>query len=70
MHLASRQAQTIDIARHLFVFEPGETIHTENCYKYSMADFERIAQGSGWQLDHVWSDETGTQFKEILFKSI
>ena len=70
IHLVATQSQTVEIGGHLFVFEPGETIHTENCYKYSLDAIEQLAHGSGWQLDQVWGDEAGTGFTEILFKTI
>lgn len=70
MHLVSTQSQTVEVGGHLFVFEPGETIHTENCYKYSLESLEQMVRGSGWQLDRVWADEAETGFTEILFKSI
>jgi dimethylhistidine N-methyltransferase len=70
MHLVSTQAQTVEIGGHLFVFEPGETIHTENCYKYSMENIEQMAQNSGWKRVQAWADDTGTEFNEILLKSV
>ena len=69
MHLVSQQAQTVQIAGHMVVFEPGESIHTENCYKYPLATVERMAQACGWELSQTWTDETGTGFVVILFKS-
>lgn len=70
MHLVSRQAQVVEIAGHTFVFEPGETIHTENSYKYSLESFEQLAETSGWQIKETWSDDSGTGFKEILLISM
>src|SRR3954469_5432912 len=34
MHLQSLKAQTVTVAGHSFDFRKGETIHTENSYKY------------------------------------
>ncbi|HEU4707893.1 MAG TPA: L-histidine N(alpha)-methyltransferase, partial [Methylophilaceae bacterium] len=70
IHLVSTQSQMVEVGGHLFAFEPGETIHTENCYKYSLDAIEQLAHGSGWQLDHAWRDEMGTGFYELLFKTI
>jgi len=70
MHLVSTQAQVIEIAGHLVIFEPGETIHTENSYKYSLDNLDSMAQGCGWQLEQTWLDKTGTGFILILYKSI
>src|SRR4029077_5518694 len=34
MHLISRTQQTVRVLGNSFVFRPGESIHTENSYKY------------------------------------
>lgn len=70
MHLVSQQSQTVEVGGHLFVFEPNETIHTENCYKHSLPSIEQLAAQSGWRLQQVWQDDAGTGFCEMLFKSI
>ena len=31
-----------------FSFRAGESIHTENSYKYSLERFAALARGSGW----------------------
>jgi len=49
MHLVSRRAQTISVAGRAFAFTAGETIHTENSYKYAHADFDALAHGAGWR---------------------
>lgn len=48
MHLVSKRRQTIGFAGSRFAFEPGETIHTENSYKYSLAGFDALADSAGW----------------------
>jgi uncharacterized SAM-dependent methyltransferase len=37
-------------------FRAGETIHTENSYKYSIESFRALAQGSGWLPLKTWTD--------------
>jgi len=37
-------------------FRAGETIHTENSYKYSVESFGAMARGSGWETVAVWTD--------------
>jgi uncharacterized SAM-dependent methyltransferase len=37
-------------------FRAGETIHTENSYKYSIESFSAMARGSGWTPAAVWTD--------------
>ena len=34
----------------------GETIHTENSYKYTVDSFRALARGAGWLPDGVWTD--------------
>jgi dimethylhistidine N-methyltransferase len=58
MHLASTAAQTVRV-RELgltVAFAEGETIHTENSYKYLQADIERIAARAGLTVEDRWSD--------------
>ncbi|HQT86903.1 MAG: L-histidine N(alpha)-methyltransferase [Acidiphilium sp. 37-64-53] len=56
MHLQSRIAQTIYLAGHPIRFHAGETIHTENSYKFSISAFSALAQEAGWQSDACWTD--------------
>ena len=56
MHLVSRRAQTIHVLGRYFHFEPGESIHTENSYKYSVAEFHALARRAGLQPRQVWLD--------------
>jgi uncharacterized SAM-dependent methyltransferase len=39
-----------------FSFRAGESIHTENSYKYSLARFTALAQASGWTRRESWTD--------------
>jgi dimethylhistidine N-methyltransferase len=56
MHLASNKRQKVRVAGRLFEFRAGETIHTENSYKYSVASFGALARGAGWMPTAVWTD--------------
>jgi L-histidine N-alpha-methyltransferase len=56
MHLVSRIAQQVRIGSHLVDFEAGETIHTENSYKYTLDSFRALAQSAGWRPERVWTD--------------
>ena len=47
MHLISRKAQSVRVLGHSFSFRPGESIHTENSYKYSLARFTRAGARRG-----------------------
>lgn len=59
MHLISRKAQTVRVLGRSFTFRPGETIHTENSYKYSLERFTALARGSGWAVRKSWTDKAG-----------
>jgi uncharacterized SAM-dependent methyltransferase len=39
-----------------FSFRAGESIHTENSYKYSVERFGALARGSGWKVRQTWTD--------------
>ncbi|HXW42322.1 MAG TPA: L-histidine N(alpha)-methyltransferase [Xanthobacteraceae bacterium] len=56
MHLASVRRQRVKINGTIVSFRAGETIHTENSYKYTLAAFASLAQDSGWSLLAAWSD--------------
>jgi dimethylhistidine N-methyltransferase len=56
MHLVSRVAQVVTVLGERFVFAPGETIHTENSYKYSVPRFQELARRAGWVSRDVWLD--------------
>jgi len=56
MHLVSRGRQKVRIAGRQFEFRRGETIHTENSYKYTLELFRAVAHGAGWRQAAVWHD--------------
>jgi len=57
MHLASLKRQKVKVAGECFDFRAGETIHTENSYKYSVESLGALARGVGWQPAGVWTDK-------------
>ena len=59
MHLASRKRQKVRVAGRSFEFRAGETIHTENSYKYTQESFSAMARGSGWTPVAAWTDPKG-----------
>ena len=61
MHLASKKRQKVKVAGRVIDFRLGETIHTENSYKYSVESFLALARGSGWSPLATWTD-TGGRF--------
>jgi dimethylhistidine N-methyltransferase len=56
MHLVSDGAQDVNVAGHRFAFRDGESIHTENSYKYGIADFQELARRAGFTPQNVWTD--------------
>jgi len=59
MHLASKKRQKVSVAGRSIEFRSGETIHTENSYKYTLASFAALARGSGWTPISAWTDPDG-----------
>lgn len=57
MHLLSLKEQTVKVQNYVFRFRKGETIHTENSCKYSIEEFQRIAEAAGFEAVRVWVDE-------------
>ncbi len=56
MHLVSSEKQRIRVEASYSSFAPGETIHTENSYKYSIDEFHRLAIGAGYWPEKTWTD--------------
>jgi L-histidine Nalpha-methyltransferase len=56
MHLISKKQQAVRMLGTSFSFRPGESIHTENSYKYSIERFAALAGGAGWQVRESWTD--------------
>jgi dimethylhistidine N-methyltransferase len=56
MHLVSRRTQTVTVAGRRFDFVEGDSVHTENSCKYTVAGFQALAGRAGWQARQVWSD--------------
>ncbi|MBN8875337.1 MAG: L-histidine N(alpha)-methyltransferase [Rhodospirillales bacterium] len=56
MHLVSRRAQTVRLGSTRIAFAAGESIHTENSYKFTREDIAAMASASGWQMRETWTD--------------
>ncbi|MGA7242223.1 MAG: L-histidine N(alpha)-methyltransferase [Terracidiphilus sp.] len=61
MHLVSETHQTVWLSGiDLRVnFEAGESIHTENSYKYRVGDAEALVAKAGFAHEATWMDERG-----------
>ena len=56
MHLISTRDQSYNIGGFTIRFREGESIHTENSYKFSTSDLEGMLTEAGFNETHVWKD--------------
>ncbi len=59
MHLVSTCHQTLHINGHCFEFREGESLHTENSYKYAPDEFIALAEQNGFRAVRHWVDPEG-----------
>ncbi len=55
MHLVSLAEQTVTVSGQLFHVDLGESLHTENSYKYRSDEFSGIANNAGWKQKDEWT---------------
>ncbi len=56
MHLVSTEPQEVLIEGRRFHFDEGESLHTENSYKYSLEAFCGLARSVGFDCIGRWTD--------------
>ncbi len=56
MHLISKRHQLVRVHDSIVRFREGESIHTENSYKYTVSEFTDLAQTAGLLLKRYWED--------------
>ncbi len=56
MHLVSRRRQRVCIGGRMLEFLEGESIHTENSYKYAPEEFAALAGAAGLCVEGFWTD--------------
>jgi dimethylhistidine N-methyltransferase len=56
MHLRARRGVAFRVLGEPFAVTAGETIHTENSYKYTSDETRLMARASGWDPVAAWSD--------------
>jgi dimethylhistidine N-methyltransferase len=56
MHLLSVREQRAHIGGRVLAFAAGETIHTENSYKYTPESFSALAREAGFGAQRMWTD--------------
>ena len=66
MHLVSKRTQSVRVADTIFEFSEGETIHTENSYKYTVDEFAELASAAGFRQQQVWTDESSLFSVQLL----
>jgi L-histidine Nalpha-methyltransferase len=71
MHLESKLDQQVRIGAigKTFYFKKGETIHTENSYKYSLPRLNRLVKKAGLQVIRNFTDPN-KQYTLILLKKV
>jgi dimethylhistidine N-methyltransferase len=57
MHLVSNNKQSVHVNGSTIIFDEGETLHTENSYKYSLESFTSLSNDAGFALEKSWVDE-------------
>lgn len=57
MHLVSERDQIAHLNGGVLRFAAGETIHTENSYKYAPQAFRILAEAAGWRPVRLWTDQ-------------
>jgi dimethylhistidine N-methyltransferase len=68
MHLMSLRDQDVRVAGRGFHFRKGESLHTENSYKFTVERFARLAEAAGWRLEREWAN-THPAFAMVLLRA-
>ena len=69
MHLESLGEQTVRIGDDSVHFANGETIHTENSYKFTQAGLIALLRDSGFTIDHTMHD-ADERFAVVLAEAV
>jgi len=56
MHLVSRTRQEVALDGQRFTLEEGDSLHTENSYKFTVAGLRELARRAGFRPGPVWTD--------------
>lgn len=57
MHLRAKKPTEIILNGRSFAFQAGETLHTENSYKFSINRLKALFAETPWRLETVWTDK-------------
>lgn len=69
MHLISNLPQSVRLGHHQINFAQGESIHTENSYKYTTERIKSLVEAAGWRIVHQWRANDDA-FSEVLLRPI
>jgi dimethylhistidine N-methyltransferase len=56
MHLVSLERQAVTLCGQRFGFEEGDSLHTENSYKFTVEGLRALAAQAGFRPGPVWTD--------------
>jgi dimethylhistidine N-methyltransferase len=68
MHLLSLRPQTVTVSGERYAFEAGESLHTENSYKFTLEGFRALAAEAGWKQEREWTSSTPA-FAVVLLRA-
>ncbi|TNF92166.1 MAG: L-histidine N(alpha)-methyltransferase [Gammaproteobacteria bacterium] len=66
MHIVSTCNQSIKFGEKKFLMTLGESIHTENSYKYTIEEFSEIAASAGFRVIRIWTDKDNLFSVQLL----
>jgi uncharacterized SAM-dependent methyltransferase len=69
MHLEVMKSHSARVAGVEIAFVAGETIHTENSYKFTPARFAALAERAGWRTVRRW-ESPPPEFAIYLLEAI
>ena len=69
MHLVSKIDQMVHVAGSTIILRKGESLHTENSYKYREDSLQWMARQAGFELEQLWCDENN-YFALVMLKAI
>ncbi len=68
MHLVSDTEQTVAVLGRKFAFKAGESLHTENSYKFTVQGFGRLAEAAGWRVGRSF-ESSAPAFAAVLLRT-
>lgn len=67
MHLISDKDQQVRLGSKIISLAHGESIHTENSYKYTPRKLQELVESAGWTISYQWQSPDGA-FSEVLLR--